>query len=126
MRVGVLGVGKTPHKIQHHQSLRGLAVESGRAAMADAGVEPSDIQGLFCANVGSVGLASENSLGLMVAHHLGAIVPSFESRVGPGWDQLGNRTTDEVTFGGGTKAAREISNRILVSARQLASTASRP
>ena len=31
MRVGVLGIGKTPHKIQHGKSLRDLAVESGRA-----------------------------------------------------------------------------------------------
>ncbi len=30
-----------------------------------------------------------------LAHHLGAMVPYFEGRVGPGWDQLGNRTTDE-------------------------------
>jgi aminocarboxymuconate-semialdehyde decarboxylase len=31
----------------------------------------------------------------MVAHHLGGMVPYFEGRVGPGWDQLGNRTSDE-------------------------------
>jgi predicted TIM-barrel fold metal-dependent hydrolase len=31
----------------------------------------------------------------VVAHHLGAIVPYLEGRVGPGWDQLGNRTSDE-------------------------------
>ena len=31
----------------------------------------------------------------VLAHHLGAMVPFFEGRVGPGWDQLGNRTTDE-------------------------------
>lgn len=31
----------------------------------------------------------------VMAHHLGAMVPYFEGRVGPGWDQLGKRTTDE-------------------------------
>lgn len=31
----------------------------------------------------------------VVAHHLGAMVPYLEGRVGPGWDQLGNRTSDE-------------------------------
>ncbi|UFN47880.1 amidohydrolase family protein [Roseomonas sp. OT10] len=31
----------------------------------------------------------------LLAHHLGAMVPYFEGRVGPGWDQLGKRTTDE-------------------------------
>ena len=30
MRVGVLGIGKTPHKIQHGKSLRDLVVEAGR------------------------------------------------------------------------------------------------
>jgi predicted TIM-barrel fold metal-dependent hydrolase len=31
----------------------------------------------------------------VLAHHLGAMVPYFEGRVGPGWDQLGKRTSDE-------------------------------
>jgi len=34
----------------------------------------------------------------IIAHHLGAMVPYFEGRVGPGWDQLGKRTTDEDYF----------------------------
>jgi acetyl-CoA C-acetyltransferase len=80
MRVGVLGIGKTPHKIQHDKSLRDLAVESGRLALADAGVEPSDIQSLYVGNVGSVGFNYENSTGLMVAHHLG-VVPAGAVRV---------------------------------------------
>jgi acetyl-CoA C-acetyltransferase len=80
MRIGVLGIGKTPHKIQHEKSLRDLAVESGRAALADAGLEPSDIQSLYVGNVGSVGFNYENSTGLMVAHHLG-VVPAGAVRV---------------------------------------------
>jgi predicted TIM-barrel fold metal-dependent hydrolase len=31
----------------------------------------------------------------IIAHHMGAMVPFFEGRVGPGWDQLGSRTSDE-------------------------------
>ena len=31
----------------------------------------------------------------LLAHHLGALVPYLEGRVGPGWDQLGARTSDE-------------------------------
>ncbi|MCA1407620.1 amidohydrolase [Ensifer sp. IC3342] len=31
----------------------------------------------------------------VIAHHMGAMVPYFEGRVGPGWDQLGKRTSDE-------------------------------
>ena len=34
----------------------------------------------------------------IVVHHLGAMVPYHEGRVGPGWDQLGKRTTDEDYF----------------------------
>jgi len=47
MRVGVLGIGKTPHKIQHEKSLKDLGVEAGRKALADAGVDPSEIQMLY-------------------------------------------------------------------------------
>ena len=31
----------------------------------------------------------------ILSHHLGAMIPYFEGRVGPGWDQLGTRTSDE-------------------------------
>jgi predicted TIM-barrel fold metal-dependent hydrolase len=31
----------------------------------------------------------------IITHHLGAMIPYFEGRVGPGWDQLGTRTDDE-------------------------------
>ncbi len=30
----------------------------------------------------------------IITHHMGAMVPYFEGRVGPGWDQLGARTSD--------------------------------
>ena len=35
----------------------------------------------------------------VLAHHLGAMIPYFEGRVGPGWDQLGKRTSDEDLSG---------------------------
>jgi aminocarboxymuconate-semialdehyde decarboxylase len=31
----------------------------------------------------------------IITHHLGAMIPYFEGRVGPLWDQLGSRTSDE-------------------------------
>ena len=31
----------------------------------------------------------------IITHHMGGMVPYFEGRVGPGWEQLGSRTTDE-------------------------------
>jgi uncharacterized protein len=34
----------------------------------------------------------------IITHHMGAMIPYFAGRVGPGWDQLGVRTTD-VDYG---------------------------
>ena len=31
----------------------------------------------------------------IITHHMGGMFPYFEGRVGPGWDQLGTRTSDE-------------------------------
>ena len=31
----------------------------------------------------------------IITHHRGALIPYFEGRVGPLWDQLGTRTSDE-------------------------------
>ena len=31
----------------------------------------------------------------IITHHMGAMAPYFAGRVGPGWDQLGSRTSDE-------------------------------
>jgi len=31
----------------------------------------------------------------VITHHMGAMIPYFEGRIGPGWDQLGTRTSDE-------------------------------
>jgi acetyl-CoA C-acetyltransferase len=80
MRVGVLGIGKTPHRIQHDKSLRDLIVEAGRLAMDDAGVGPGDIQALYLGNAASQGFNYESSIGLMAADHLG-LVPAPAVRV---------------------------------------------
>lgn len=87
MRVGVLGIGKTPHKIQHDKSLRDLIVEAGHLALDDAGVGPGDIQALYLGNAASGGFNYESSVGLMAADHLG-LVPSrpcaWRRPAGPG------------------------------------------
>src|SRR5262249_12679049 len=31
----------------------------------------------------------------VITHHMGGMIPYFEGRIGPGWDQLGARTSDE-------------------------------
>ena len=71
MRVGVLGIGKTPHKIQHHKSLRDLIVDAGSLAIADAGIAPTDIEQMYLGNVAGTGFCFENSIALMGADHLG-------------------------------------------------------
>jgi aminocarboxymuconate-semialdehyde decarboxylase len=40
----------------------------------------------------------------IITHHMGGMIPYFEGRVGPGWDQLGARTSDEDY----TKITREM------------------
>src|SRR5690606_16882899 len=35
----------------------------------------------------------------VLAHHLGAMIPFFEGRIGPGCDQIGKRTSDEDLSG---------------------------
>jgi predicted TIM-barrel fold metal-dependent hydrolase len=30
----------------------------------------------------------------IITHHMGGMIPYFEGRIGPGWDQLGTRTSD--------------------------------
>lgn len=37
----------------------------------------------------------KNSNLMLIVHHFGGIVPMLEGRVGPGWDQIGARTSDE-------------------------------
>ena len=32
----------------------------------------------------------------IITHHMGAMIPYFEGRVGYGWDQMGRRTSNEV------------------------------
>jgi predicted TIM-barrel fold metal-dependent hydrolase len=46
----------------------------------------------------------------IITHHLGAMAPYFEGRIGPGWDQLGTRTSDEDY---GTSVLRRLKKRPL-------------
>jgi len=43
----------------------------------------------------------------VITHHMGGMIPYFEGRVGPGWDQLGKRTSD-VDY---TKLLRKLKKR---------------
>ena len=43
----------------------------------------------------------------VITHHMGAMIPYFEGRIGPGWDQLGVRTSDRDY----TKLLKELKKR---------------
>ena len=48
----------------------------------------------------------------IITHHFGGIVPMLEGRIGPGWDQLGARTSDEDSEPG-SQAPEEAAARLL-------------
>lgn len=45
------------------------------------------------------GVFDENPNLKIITHHMGAMIPYFEGRIGPGLDQLGTRTDDEHDLG---------------------------
>lgn len=67
--VAILGVGQTPVREHWEMSLRALAVEAGRAALADAGVDKVDA--IYVSNMNSDRLVGQRHLGPLVADYLG-------------------------------------------------------
>ncbi len=67
--VAILGVGQTPVREHWDISLRALAVEAGRAALADAGVDRVDA--IYVSNMNSDRLVGQRHLGPLVADYLG-------------------------------------------------------
>ena len=67
--VAILGAGQTPVREHWDISLRGLAVEAGRAALADAGVDQVDA--IYVSNMNSDRLVGQRHLGPLVADYLG-------------------------------------------------------
>ena len=68
--VSILGVGQTPVREHWELSLRQLAVEAGRAAMADAGVDHLDA--IYVSNMNSDRLGGQRHLYRWRATHLRA------------------------------------------------------
>jgi acetyl-CoA C-acetyltransferase len=68
-QVAILGVGQTPVAEHWELSIRDLAVDAGRAAMADAGVERVDA--VYVGNMTGGRLNQQRHLGALVADHLG-------------------------------------------------------
>ncbi|MBE2222862.1 MAG: thiolase domain-containing protein [Anaerolineae bacterium] len=67
--VAILGVGQIPVREHWDLSLRQLAVDAGRAALADADV--AKVDGIFVSNMTSGRLNKQRHLGAMVADYLG-------------------------------------------------------
>ena len=67
--VAILGVGQTPVREHWDISLRALAVEAGRAALADAGVEQVDA--IYVSNMNSGELNGQRHLGVLIADWVG-------------------------------------------------------
>jgi acetyl-CoA C-acetyltransferase len=68
-QVAILGVGLVPVREHWELSIRDLAVEAGRAAMEDAGVEQVDA--LYVGNMTSGSINQQRQLGALVADFLG-------------------------------------------------------
>jgi acetyl-CoA C-acetyltransferase len=68
-QVAILGVGQLPVREHWDQSIRALAVDAGRAAMEDAGVEAVDA--IYVGNMTSGTINQQRQLGALVADFLG-------------------------------------------------------
>jgi acetyl-CoA C-acetyltransferase len=68
-QVAILGVGQMPVREHWDVSIRQLAVNAGRAAMQDAGVDRVD--GIFVGNMTSGEMSQQRHLGALVADFLG-------------------------------------------------------
>lgn len=68
-QVAILGVGQVPVREHWDTSIRQLAVDAGRAALEDAGVDKVD--GIYVGNMTSGNLNQQRQLGALVADFLG-------------------------------------------------------
>ncbi len=68
-QVAILGVGQVPVREHWATSIRQLAVDAGRAAMEDAGIDKVD--GIYVGNMTSGNLNQQRQLGALVADFLG-------------------------------------------------------
>lgn len=69
--VAVIGIGKTPFGAFADQDLRSLAVTAGRKAIADAGVEISQIEAFYLGNFAGPSFVGQSHLAPFVAGSMG-------------------------------------------------------
>src|SRR4051812_35617473 len=69
--VAVIGIGKTPFGAFADQDLRSLAITAGRKAIADAGVEISQIEAFYLGNFAGPSFVGQSHLAPFVAGSMG-------------------------------------------------------
>ena len=69
--VAVIGIGKTPFGAFVDQDLRSLAVTAGRKAIADAGVDVSQIEAFYLGNFAGPSFVGQSHLAPFVAGSMG-------------------------------------------------------
>lgn len=75
--VSIIGAGKTAFGVFPDRDIRGLAMEAGRAALSDAGVEPAGIECFCLGNFAGPEFTGQNHLAPLISAELGmAGIPS--------------------------------------------------
>ena len=69
--VAVIGLGKTPFGAFPDRDLRSLAVESGQKAMANAGIEPSQVEAFYLGNFAGPSFVGQSHLAPYIAGPMG-------------------------------------------------------
>jgi acetyl-CoA C-acetyltransferase len=69
--VAVIGAGKTPFGAFPDQDIRSLAVESGRKALQNAGLEPSQVEAFYLGNFAGPSFVGQSHLAPFIAGPMG-------------------------------------------------------
>ena len=72
-RVAVVGAGYTKFDEHWEKSLRDLSTEAGGLALADAGIEGSEVQALFVGNMSGGRFVGQEHLGALAAEQAGLL-----------------------------------------------------
>jgi acetyl-CoA C-acetyltransferase len=69
--VAVIGIGKTPFGAHSDRDIRSLAVESGQKALANAGVEPAQVEAFYLGNFAGPSFVGQSHLAPFIAGPMG-------------------------------------------------------
>ena len=69
--VAIIGIGKTPFGAFPDREIRSLAVDSGRKALADAGLEPGQVEAFYLGNFAGPSFVGQSHLAPYIAGPMG-------------------------------------------------------